>query len=343
MVAVSVGVLFGFAALVIDLGFVYVERARLQAAADSAATAAAYELPVPGEVLTTATAYVNANDYGNGNYVQPSDIDVGHWNRNTRTFTDGGAPSNAVRVITKRAAANGNPVENLFGGVIGFANTDVTATAIALKQNAILDFEGLAEGAQPSSVSVGNGISGDPIPGEIRIDAFGGFGPMIFDSTCDYNYPIGCSGGDPDLETPSTGSDQGNVLIQSEDGDAGDPDDHGGPCPNAALPPTPPASATDASDFASYDCTIVFDFDSFGSGLVTFESVTLVDVEEDAIVWLYRDGVLVSTVIVQEAGDHQVAVRDVEGAPAADLMIVQLFGSGAVDDVGYSEVISLVG
>ena len=87
----------------------------------------------------------------------------------------------------------------------------------------------------------------------------------------------------------------------------------------------------------------MFDFDSFGSGLVTFESVTLVDVEEDAIVWLYRDGALVSTIIVQEAGNHQVAVRPVDGAPAADLMVVQLFGSGAVDDVGYSEVVSLVG
>ena len=240
MVAISVAVLFGFAALVIDLGFVYVERARLQAAADSAATAAAYELPDAAQVQVTADSYVDANDYGDGSYVKPSDIVVGHWNRTTRTFTDGGAPSNAVQGDhPKGGRANGNPVQNLFGGVIGFAETDVTATAIALKQNAIVDFEGLPEGAQPATVSVGNGISGDPIPGEIRIDAFGGFGPMIFDSTCDYIYPLGCSGGDADLETPTTGSDQGNVLIQSEDGDSSDPDDHGGPCPSARCPAHP--------------------------------------------------------------------------------------------------------
>ncbi len=227
-------------------------------------------------------------------------------------------------------------------GLIGMDTTKSAATAIALRQNAILNFEGLAEGHQPYTVSHGNGISGDPIPGEITIDAFGAYGPMIFDSTCDYNYPVGCSGGDTDLETPTTGSDQGGILIQSTNGNSANPNDHGGPCPSAAMAPTPPVSADETSDFSSYDCTIAFDFDGFGSGEVTFESITLIDVEEDATVWLYRDGALVSTVIVQEAGDHQVVVRDVVGAPVADLMVVQFFGSGGIDDVGYSEVVSLV-
>lgn len=343
LTAISVAVLFGMAALVIDVGHLYVQKARLQAAADSAATASAHMLPNPTAVRLEAHAYAAANDYGDQHYLHTSDIDLGHWDQNTRTFNTAGAPKNAVKVITRRAQSNNNVVQNMFAGLLGFGESDVAATAIALKQNAILDFEGLAEGYQPYTVSHGNGISGDPISGEILIGAFGGYGPMVFDSTCDYNYPIGCSGGDADLETPTTGSNQGGILINSEDGDAGDPDDLGGPCPTAALPPSPPASAHTLSDFASLNCTIAFDFHGFGGGLVTFESITLVDVEEDALVWLYRDGALVSTVVVQQAGDHQVAVRDVEGAPVADLMVVQFFGSGAVDDVGYSEVVSLVG
>ena len=45
MVALLLGVLLGFAALVVDVGMMYTEKAKLQNAADAAALAGAQNLP----------------------------------------------------------------------------------------------------------------------------------------------------------------------------------------------------------------------------------------------------------------------------------------------------------
>ena len=86
------------------------------------------------------------------------------------------------------------------------AVTNETASAAT----GTIDFEEFAEGtAQPFIFSTILGVDWN---------ATGtGFGAMIFDAEC----PGGCSGGDPDLFNPG----QGKILIVSEDGDSGDPDD----------------------------------------------------------------------------------------------------------------------
>ena len=90
---------------------------------------------------------------------------------------------------------------------------------------ATIDFEtGLSEGDTVSSVSCGSGMSCSADPGGF-VDVFGdsadpgipGNAAMVFDAEC----AGGCSGGDNDLFFPG----HGNILIITEDEDAGDPDD----------------------------------------------------------------------------------------------------------------------
>ncbi len=332
-------VIFGFAALAVDVGHLYVVRTELQTAADAASTAAARGLPIATVAEVIAIDYADRNDDGAGPLTKAPDVVVGNWDTSTRTFVASGLPLNAVQVTTRRSAAYGNPVEHLFARVLGFETSDVSATAISLKRRAVIDFEGIPAGDQPSEVSAGYGISGDDISGEVAIGSNTAFGPMVFDATCGGGPASNCSGGDNDLFLPG----QGGVLIISEDGDASDPDDFGGPCPTGASANDAPSYAEDADDITT-DCTLVLDFEDFGdTGLVTVTDVTLVDVEEDAFVWLYRDGNLVAEVQLTLAGDGMVAQRFLPSPVEADLMVVKLNGSGAVDDIGYSETVQLVG
>lgn len=337
-VGLMLTVILGFAALAVDVGQIYMVRAELQTASDAASTAAARALP--DEVVADAigVAYGDDNSFGNGAVVTASDVVIGRWNVGSRNFTPGGSPVNAVSVTAHRSVAHGNPVENLFAQLIGNPTTDVSATSISLKQSALLDFEGLAAGYDPHTLTSGNGISGDHIPGNVRISSNTGFGPMVFDASCGGGPASNCSGGDADLFLPG----QGGVLIISEDGDASDPDDYGLGCPTGAADNDAPTWVADPSDVTT-DCTIVLDFRNFGEGTVTITDVTLVDVEEDAYVWIYRDGLLVAEVRLEEAGDGMVAQRFLPTPVQADLMVVKLNGSGAVDDIGYSETVQLVG
>lgn len=331
--ALVIVVLLGMTALVVDMGRLFVVRAELQNAADSAAVAAASELPDPATAQVIALDYAALQHDGPGVIATPTDVEVGNWDYVNETFTANATPLNAVQVVTRRTAAYGNDVENFFGAALGIARSNVSAIAVASKRLSVIDFEGLPAGTWADTVSVGSGVSGDDVGGTVTVTTTSGFGPMVFDATCGGGPPSNCSGGDSDLYAPA----QGGVLINSEDGDQSDPDDLGA-CTNGN---NPPASVTDPADVTE-DCAIVFDFRGFGTGLVTVERVTLVDVEEDAFVWLYRDGALVATVTLDDVLDGQTAIRAVPGAPAADMMVVKLQGSGAVDDIGYSEIISLV-
>lgn len=334
-------VIFGFAALAVDVGQIYMTRAELQTAADAASTAGARGLPLEIAAEAIALDYANNyNSFGNGNITSAPDIAVGNWDPTTRTFSVGTLPYNAVQVTTHRSEAYGNPVENLFAKLIGNPTTDVSATSISIKQRAVIDFEGLGSGYVPDELRHGVGISGDPVTGKVAISSNTGGGPMIFDGTCGGGPASNCTGGDSDLYIPG----QGGFLIISEDGDTSDPDDYGccPPCPTGAAANDAPTFAEDESDITT-PCTLVLDFENFGEGLVTITDVTLVDVEEDAYVWLYRDGLLVGEVALQEAGDGMVVQRFLPVPVEADLMVVKLNGSGAIDDIGYSETVKLVG
>ena len=332
-IALLLVVFLGMAALAIDMGQLFVVRSELQTAADSASVAAAYALPDPGTVEAIAIDYAGYNYDGVGSIISGSDVTLGNWDYAARVFTANASPRNAVRVITRRTDAYGNAVQNFFGAALGIDRSSVSAISVSALRRSVIDFEGLPAGTQPATVGFGAGVTGDDVGGTVAISTTSGFGPMVFDATCGPGPPSACSGGDSDLHAPP----QGGILIISEDGDASDPDDLGA-CSNGN---NPPASVSDPSDVTE-DCSIVFDFRNFGAGLVTVGSVTLVDVEEDAFVWLYRDGALVATITLDDVIDGQTAIRPVPGAPAADFMVVKLQGSGAVDDIGYSEIVTLV-
>jgi hypothetical protein len=125
----------------------------------------------------------------------------------------------------------------------------VAVSSVAAAQTATVDFQSLPEGKIVYTLSAGNGISGDPISGEIAV---WGHNPLrawntavIFDGACDG----GCTGGDDDLYFP----EQGNILIVDERGYDGDGD---------GIVDTPP---NDADEVGAY---LSFDFQNYGPGVV---------------------------------------------------------------------------
>lgn len=192
----------------------------------------------------------------------------------------------------------------------------VVSPAAAATFSAVIDFEGLAEGLIVSSVWYGFGISGDDGGGSVAVYAEHPNRPgenraMIFDATC----AGGCSGGDDDLYQPALG----NVLIISEDLDSSDPDDLDRP-------------------LAHYD----FDFSGWADGVVSVDSITVLDIEfdeneGDAKVEVYSGHFtnLLGTFYLPDTGDGGMAVVPIS-IDGADSMVVDLNGSGAIDNIGIS-------
>lgn len=118
--------LMGLLALAVDLGLLYEARGGAQRTADAAALAGAAALVdlgndpgVEERVYEYAQPYVEQNPVrGELASVERGDVDVDldEWN---------------VTVTVHRTSERDNPVETLFGGIIGFEDVDVTATATA--------------------------------------------------------------------------------------------------------------------------------------------------------------------------------------------------------------------
>ncbi len=131
--ALVLPVIFGFAALAIDYGHLLYTEAKLQAAADAAALAAASSLDDEDAAVALAQEYAGLN-MPEGNYgtvLQAADVIFGTYDTETRVFTDDDTPTDAVRVTLNLSEANGNPVTLFFASVIGFASRDVQSQAIA--------------------------------------------------------------------------------------------------------------------------------------------------------------------------------------------------------------------
>ncbi len=135
LVAIALPVIVGFAALAVDASLLWTMRAQLQATADAAASAGAPYLPDAGNVRAVAQEYAakNMSSANHGTVLADSDVVSGSWDGVTHTFTAGGNPADAVKVTTRRAQANGNPVQLFFARVLGFNESDVSAVAIAVK------------------------------------------------------------------------------------------------------------------------------------------------------------------------------------------------------------------
>jgi hypothetical protein len=102
----------GIGGLAIDITNAYRAHAALQSTADSAALAAAMSLSDQTDAANEALAYARTNMDPRhfGRVLVASDVTFGIWDFATKTFAPGGALPNAVRVITRQSAANGNPV-----------------------------------------------------------------------------------------------------------------------------------------------------------------------------------------------------------------------------------------
>jgi hypothetical protein len=143
-------VFVGLLALVIDLGHIHAIKNELQNAADSGALAGArglypYDLgpDVTEEIIPDCnTAVQRAAEAVRSNWADKTpldineniDIQVGHWDLNSRVFTpEGGCPAdriNAVRVLTRKDDAANLPVTMGFANFLGIAEVDVRAEAI---------------------------------------------------------------------------------------------------------------------------------------------------------------------------------------------------------------------
>ncbi len=110
MTAIMMTVLLGFCALVVDIGGVSLERSRLQSAVDSAALAAAQDLP------DTSAASATASDYLVSNGFDGASVNISFASLN--------------RQITVEVVQS---AEYAFAGVLGVSSTDVKASATAQK------------------------------------------------------------------------------------------------------------------------------------------------------------------------------------------------------------------
>ena len=131
-VVVVIPVMIGFAALTVDVGYLYNVRAELQNAADATALSAAQLLPNVSAVKSTAFAYAVANQGHHGAVLKDSDLVTGYWDVAGGVFQADGKPTNAVRVTVRRAEENGNPVSLMFAAIFGWTTTNVSARATAM-------------------------------------------------------------------------------------------------------------------------------------------------------------------------------------------------------------------
>lgn len=151
LVAVSIFMLFGFAALALDISNLYVARNELQNAADAGALRGARVLYVNDGTMVNEDANMEARVTAEANSSQGTAVEVasvrrGHWSFATRTFTPN--PSlepvdlfdrtteeldadpdfiNAIEVFTERRAS---PVQAFFGFIFGFNDYTVSTRAV---------------------------------------------------------------------------------------------------------------------------------------------------------------------------------------------------------------------
>jgi hypothetical protein len=132
--------LCAFVSLAVDFGRVQVAKTELMRAADACARAAAAEMSKGSDLPTIQSAAVTIGMANKCDGValtvdSANDLQFGTWDVNTGTFTPLASSSytsaNAIQVTARRTSARGNPIPLAYGRVIGLANCDVKATAIA--------------------------------------------------------------------------------------------------------------------------------------------------------------------------------------------------------------------
>jgi Flp pilus assembly protein TadG len=129
--AVSSFAVAALAAVSVDGGVVFLNRGKLQIAADAAALAAAVHVQGStgqGQARAVTLARMNMPPARFGEVVAPADVVFGRWDQASRTFTAATTPLNAVRVTARLESPTA------FAGVLGVQSVPLVAEAIAVRQ-----------------------------------------------------------------------------------------------------------------------------------------------------------------------------------------------------------------
>lgn len=139
----------GFAALVVDGGYLYGLSNKLQTTADAAALAGVSQIPDEDAAREAALAWAvkNLPAEEHGAVLTDGDVALGTWDSASRTFTPAGTPTNSVRVVTRRSQVNGNPAGLFFARALGFESIDLGTSAVALYES----LEGCVIALDPSA------------------------------------------------------------------------------------------------------------------------------------------------------------------------------------------------
>lgn len=223
IVAVSLIVLIGMAALAVDVGYVAVTRNELQNVADAAALAAtrqigsiytertprmtysqilSYDCTNDADLIRSAAIGVGSKNKAGGKSISvlPSDVQIGQWDLEAKHFTVTNLKPNAVRVTARRDEASGNsPIRVFFANIftlVGASDNvaDVSVTAVATAA-----------------------LSGQStiVPGELDMPV--GISKGWFTNFCNkdivfYPTPDGCSGWDAYEEKTSSAEQMREII-----------------------------------------------------------------------------------------------------------------------------------
>lgn len=136
LVAAMLAAVFGMCAFSVDLGYLAAAKATLSASADAGALAAAGRMSQSYEknaIKAVAVSYAQQNvPEVFGSVTDESQVTLGVWDPNTRTFTPDEVDPNAVRVVVERSQSRGNAVPAYLSKVFNLGQTDLSVEAIAV-------------------------------------------------------------------------------------------------------------------------------------------------------------------------------------------------------------------
>jgi hypothetical protein len=142
LVAFAIVALVGFVGLGVDLGLAYIERVRIQRAADAAALAAASELPLENAAGLRALEYLAENDYDCG-LSSPVDIDSPCSDPNVRLEVATAPGGNTGEPTYQHISGPANPEDATMIIRLNAKENDGSRFRVELVQNVRMHFMGL--------------------------------------------------------------------------------------------------------------------------------------------------------------------------------------------------------